>query len=281
MQDFYGLVESRATCRSYLPDPIPQEVLARILEAGCRSPSGGGFQSLSVIKVRDPHTRAELVKCSRGQRFIAVAPVSLVFCVDFYRMRQVIGREPAPFDQPDSLQSFWMGLIDCAICAQTVTLAAEAEGLKSCYNGNIIHRADRVSELLRLPELVLPALMLTLGYPKVTHKQPPKYPAALLVHDEVYQPRPDEEVYRAYRKQNNYQKVPPRPELVEAVCARAAQLHGAEYAARVRADIAQKGFIGSYQYWFGCYYLDEEGFMQPEDYRRFFEQKGFGFLGRL
>lgn len=274
----YTLINERASCRSYHSKPIPEEVLARVLEAGCRSPSGGGFQTLSIIKVSEQQTKEELVKCSRGQKFIAAAPVNLVFCIDFYRMRQVMQTEPAPFDQPDSFPSFWMGLVDCAICAQTITLAAQAEGLASCYNGNIIHRADRVSALLELPELVLPVLMLTLGYPRVTHQQPPKYAPAVLVHDERYRPLSDAQAYRAYRKQNRYQKIPPRPELVEQLCRRAQLLHGADFAERVRADIAQKGFIGSYQYWFGCYYQDEPEFMQLEDYQRFFSQKGFRFL---
>ena len=59
-QDIYQLIAERATCRSYRPDPIPDEVLNRILEAGCKSPSGGGFQALSIIKITDPEKRKAL-----------------------------------------------------------------------------------------------------------------------------------------------------------------------------------------------------------------------------
>ena len=39
--EIYKLIAERATCRSYLRDPIPDEILNRVLEAGCKSPSGG------------------------------------------------------------------------------------------------------------------------------------------------------------------------------------------------------------------------------------------------
>ena len=63
-QDIYQLIAERATCRSYRPDPIPDEVLNRILEAGCKSPSGGGFQALSIIKITDPEKPVDIDKFS-------------------------------------------------------------------------------------------------------------------------------------------------------------------------------------------------------------------------
>ena len=137
MADLYELIEKRATCRAYKPDGIPDDVLNRVLEAGCKSPSGGGFQSISIIKITDPDKRKRLVDFSRGQKFVATAPVSLVFCVDYHRMRRVMEREPAPFRLQDQFKYLMMGVIDASICAQTMVLAAEAEGLASCYNGNI------------------------------------------------------------------------------------------------------------------------------------------------
>ena len=93
MADLYELIEKRATCRAYKPDGIPDDVLNRVLEAGCKSPSGGGFQSISIIKITDPDKRKRLVDFSRGQKFVATAPVSLVFCVDYHRMRRVMEPE--------------------------------------------------------------------------------------------------------------------------------------------------------------------------------------------
>lgn len=279
--EFYDLINRRATCRNYLPDAIPNDVMARILEAGCKSPSAGGFQTYSIVKVTNRETCEELVNCSRGQKFIATAPAHLIFCIDYHRIMQVIEQEPAPMRETDGLQNFWMALVDISICAHTICLAAEAEGLASCYNGNIVNKIDKVSELLKLPDHVIPALMMTVGYPKQERKQPTKYPVSLLVHDEVYRNDDPKMIYEEYRKQNNYQKIPARDELVEKLCATAAAYHGEEYAAKVRKDVEEKGFIGSYQYWFGCWYLDEPDFLVgAADFDRFFKKKGFGWLSQ-
>lgn len=276
--DIYKLIAERATCRSYLRDPIPDEILNRVLEAGCQSPSGGGFQAISIIKVTDSEKRKALVPLCRNQTFIATAPVTLVVCIDYHRMERIIDMEPAPFRETDLFPNLWMGVWDAAICAHTMVLAAQAEGLGSCYIGNLLNRMDEATKLLGLPRRVVPAIMLTLGYPKVARKQPPKYPASVLVHENTYQELPDETLYRAYRKQNRYQKMPPRDAHVEACCAMAKQLHGEEYAQRVRADIAKKGYISPYQYWFGCWYLDEPEFLDWNGYRTYFKNQGFNWL---
>ena len=277
-RDIYRLVAERATCRSYRPDSIPEDVLSRVLEAGCKSPSGGGFQALSIIKITDGEKRKALVPLCRNQRFIATAPVTLVICIDYHRMERIIEMEPAPFRETDLFPNLWMGIWDAAICAQTMVLAAQAEGLGSCYIGNLLNRMDTATELLGLPRRVVPAVMLTLGWPKVARKQPPKYPPAILVHENAYQELPADVIYSAYRKQNRYQKMPPAPEKVDACCAMTKQLHGAEYAAEVRADIEEKGYISPYQYWFGCWYLDEPEFLDWDGYRAYFKNQGFNWL---
>lgn len=276
--DIYRLIAERATCRSYRPEPIPDEILNRVLEAGCQSPSGGGFQTLSIIKVTDPEKRRALVPRCRNQAFIATAPVTLVVCIDYHRMERIIEMEPAPFRETDLFPNLWMGVWDAAICAHTMVLAAQAEDLGSCYIGNLLNRMGEASELLGLPRRVCPAVMLTLGWPKVVRKQAPKYPPAILVHENEYQELSDEALYRAYRKQNRYQKMPPAPDKVEACCAMAAQLHGAEYAEQVRTDIEKKGYISPYQYWFGCWYLDEPEFLDWDGYRAYFRNQGFDWL---
>ncbi len=50
----------RRSCRSYLPDPIPEEVLDRILEAGTFAPTGMGKQSPIMIAVTDKKVRDRL-----------------------------------------------------------------------------------------------------------------------------------------------------------------------------------------------------------------------------
>lgn len=276
--DIYRLVQERTSCRAYRPDDIPADVLTRVLEAGCLAPSGGGFQALSIIRVTGADRRAALAKLCRNQSFIRTAPVTLVVCIDYHRMERIIEQEPAPFREPDLFTNLWMGIWDAAVCAQTMVLAAQSEGLSSCYNGNMLSRIDAVGELLELPRRVCPAVMLTLGYSKVPRRQPPKYPPAILVHDNVYHELPQETLHSAYRKQNRYQKLPLRPAQMDACCAMAQRLHGEDYAKKVRTDMEEKGYMSPYQYWFGCWYTDERDFLDMNGYHTYFQRQGFHWL---
>ncbi len=53
------LIERRS-CRSYRPDPVPQEILDQILEAGSYAATGMGKQSPIMIAVTDRQTRDRL-----------------------------------------------------------------------------------------------------------------------------------------------------------------------------------------------------------------------------
>ena len=37
----------------------------------------------------------------------------------------------------------------------------------------------------------------------------------------------------------------------------------------------KKGYISPYQYWFGCWYLDEPELLDWDGYRTYFKQRGF------
>ena len=278
MDSFYDLAARRASCRSFLPDPIPEDVLRRILTAGCQSPNGGGFQTYSILCITDPEKKQALSGLCRNQRFIAKAPVDLIFCIDFHRMEQVLRIEPAPFGKTEDFKEFWMGLIDCAVCAQTVVLAAEAEGLASCYIGNILNKLDRAAALLDLPDGVCPAIMLTVGYPKVRRKQPPRYPLDMIVHRESYRERPDSEVYQAYRKQNRYRKWRATDRNLAALAAAARESGGEELERQVMEDVRRRGGLGPYQSWFGVYYTGDEEFLDFRGYARYFREHGFSWL---
>lgn len=279
MSAFYDLIENRASCRAFQPDAIPEEILNRILTAGCQSPSAGGFQNISIIQVTDQEKRNQLVQFSRNQKFIGIAPVSLIFCIDYHRTKQVLREEPAPFSEADTFQNFVMGTVDASICAQTMVLAAEHEGLASCYIGNILNVANQIDQVFALPKHVCPVIMLTLGYPKFTvRRQPPKYSPQLIVHHNEYKEREDDTVYKAYRKQNNWKTFSAKPQWIEACCQRADQLHGSAYAQEVREHIMRQGKLSPYQFWYGCYYSEEPGFMSTADFFQYYKEKGFGWL---
>ena len=60
MNEVLKNLTERRSCRSYLPDPIPQETLDLILEAGTYAATGMGKQSPIIIAVTDKTVRDEL-----------------------------------------------------------------------------------------------------------------------------------------------------------------------------------------------------------------------------
>ncbi len=276
--DIINIIDSRATCRSFLEKEIPEEIMDKLLDAACKSPSSGGFQTYSIIKVTDKSKKKELVKLSRNQKFIEKAPVSLVFCIDFRRVKLINEVEPTPCIETDIFSNFWMGIIDAAVSAQTLCLAAEAFNLKSVYIGNIVNRVDKVAELLNIPQYVCPVIMVTLGYPKTTPKPSLKYDRSILVHNEEYKDPDINLLIKAYKDKDGSQCIKASEKLVEKIYNTACAYHGKEYAEKCKEYIEKKGIISTYQYWFGCYYLDEDGFLDFQGYKDFMNKQGFKWL---
>ncbi len=276
--EVFKIINDRASCRSFLEKEIPEDILNKVLDAACKAPSAGGFQSYSIIKVTDKKKKEILVDLSRGQKFIAKAPVSLVFCIDYRRIKRINEVQPSPFNETNNFMNLWMSILNTALSAHTLCMAAESLGLKSVYIGNILNRVDKVSELLNIPDFVCPSIMVTLGYPKSITKQPLKYSREVIVHDEEYKDIEVDKLIEVYKIKNKNWKMKNQEKWINKIYETALKYHGKEYAEKCKNDIIKKGYISTYQYWFGCYYLEEEGFMDFDDYVKFMKEKGFGWI---
>ena len=92
------------------------------------------------------------------------APVVLTFCADFNRFNKWCRLRKA---EPgyDNFLSFITAAIDALLVAQNVCVAAEDAGLGICYLGTTTYMADKIIEILDLPEGVVPVTTVTLGIP--------------------------------------------------------------------------------------------------------------------
>ena len=126
MNETMNALLTRRSCRSYKSDPIPQEVLERILKAGTYAPTAMGRQSPIIIAVTNREMRDRLsamnaaVMGSQNDPFYG-APVVLVVLAD---------KSVGPY------------LYDGSLVLGNLMLAAHAEGLGSCW----IHRAKEEFE---------------------------------------------------------------------------------------------------------------------------------------
>ncbi|MFL6023660.1 MAG: nitroreductase family protein [Marmoricola sp.] len=60
--DLYDVMRTTAAVREFTADPLPDEVLAKILDNARFAPSGGNRQGTRIIVVRDTATRERLVE---------------------------------------------------------------------------------------------------------------------------------------------------------------------------------------------------------------------------
>lgn len=62
MSEVLDKIKSRRSIRKYKPDPVPQELLDQIIEAGLYAANGKGFQNTIIIQVTNKKLRDEIQK---------------------------------------------------------------------------------------------------------------------------------------------------------------------------------------------------------------------------
>ena len=104
--DFAEVMRRRKMVRNYTDEPVPREVVERIVDRGRRAPSGGFSQGVRFVVVTDEATRARIaeladeagyVVASGLEPWISRAPVHIVVAMreDDYHDR---------YTEPDKLE---------------------------------------------------------------------------------------------------------------------------------------------------------------------------------
>ncbi|SDD35215.1 cob(II)yrinic acid a,c-diamide reductase [Geodermatophilus telluris] len=171
----YAVVAARRDVRRYRPDPVPDDVLQRVLAAGHAAPSVGHSQPWRFLVVRDAATRDRAAVLTDRERLrqaaqlepdaarrlldlqlegVREAPLGVVVCCDRRTPAAgVLGR--ATFPDAD--------LWSCAAAIQNLWLAARAEGLGMGWV--TLFRPDELAALVGLPDGVVTLGWLCLGWP--------------------------------------------------------------------------------------------------------------------
>ncbi|MDA1258926.1 MAG: nitroreductase family protein [Chloroflexi bacterium] len=178
MPDEIGLFEAIDTQRAlrYIkPDPVPPEMLDRILSAATRAPSGGNNQPWEFVIVQDQDVKTKIARFYRqawddsyGQsrdpgplgarsyssaehlaHHIAEAPLWIFVCVR----------------HDGSPPTMWRGA-SVYPAVQNMLLAARGLGLASVLTTFHTRFEKEVAEILGLPENVQTAALLPFGFPE-------------------------------------------------------------------------------------------------------------------
>jgi nicotinate-nucleotide--dimethylbenzimidazole phosphoribosyltransferase len=167
-------IAERRDIRRFRPDPLPDELIRRLLEAAHRAPSVGLMQPWRFIVIRDEQTKAAMQALAQRERLVQAdhfdartrqfldlkiegirdAPISV--CVGCDRGNpedEVLGRHTIRDTD----------LYSTCLAIENLWLAARAEGVGVGWVS--FYREHDLQTLLGLPARVAPVAWLCLGYP--------------------------------------------------------------------------------------------------------------------
>ena len=217
----YHAIFSRRDVRGqFLPTPVPDEVLSRILTAAHHAPSVGFMQPWNFLVVRSQDTKrrvhaafakahAEAVGMFEGDKRatyqklklegIVESPVGICITCDRERTGPVVvGRTHMKT----------MDLYSSVCAVQNLWLAARAEGLGVGWV-SIFHQAD-LQEALGIPKGITPIAYLCVGYVSHFHAKPeletagwlPRLPIEDLVYFDQWGQRDDQQPLIAHLRRD-------------------------------------------------------------------------------
>ncbi len=196
--DLYELMMKRRSVRFFEDRTIPEPVIEKLVDVANHAPSGGNIQPLSIILVRSPEGRKKLSELAGGQPWVRNAPLSMIFCIDFYRIKKWAEMSQVDFRGEEALNHFLIAYADMMAAAQNVVILAQALGLGTVYVGAIQHEIDETRRYFEIPDYVLPMMVLCLGYPRSIPRTIPKLKKEVLVHQERYRKLGEEEIRKAF-----------------------------------------------------------------------------------
>lgn len=172
--EFKTLIANRRSIRKFEPQPIPQEVVDRLVEATLSAPSSRNSHSTHLMVIDNPETIARMAQMrDYGSSFMKNAPLAIVVMGD------------------TTVTDKW--LVNASISATMLQLACVDEGLGSCWvhvDGSLQFKDEPDSpkadaflrELLPIPEGMEILCAVAIGYTTFTPADLPAWDKAAHVH---------------------------------------------------------------------------------------------------
>ncbi len=163
---------ARRTIRRFKSTSVAEADIRKIVEAGQRAPSACNLQTYTIIWVKDKQKRQKVLDACGVQN--VTAPGVLVICADLRRLAKTLDS----LDYDHCLKHGYghalklLSIVDAALAAENMTIAAECYGLGSLFIGSALANQE-LTKTLKLPKGVLPLTLLCIGYPA---EEPPIRP---------------------------------------------------------------------------------------------------------
>ena len=188
MNETIKLLHHHRSIRKFTPEKLTKEEIRTIVEAGQRASTSSNVMAYSIIGVTDENIKEKLSKVS-GQAYVENNGYLFVICADLSRIANLDsnGLHENIKQNLESTEQFIVATVDGALVTQNMVIAAESLGFGACYLGSLRNDINRVDELLKLPEYVIPLFGLAVGHPDHLPDLKPRLPFEAVFHENTYQ----------------------------------------------------------------------------------------------
>lgn len=178
--EVYEAIKNRRSHRLYRPDPVPRNILARVIDAGLWAPSGTNLQPWELTVMTGAIRDQFVTLCAKSIKHVMPLLKKLFsekhqkFTAQFFQnlggapvvIAVTVWRESDPHQQLNIIQSG-------AALMQNLLLAAEAEGLGTCWMTGVLYVENELLSFLNKEDRQLLAIT-PIGYPAKTPPVPPR-----------------------------------------------------------------------------------------------------------
>ena len=171
----FEAIYTQRAIRSLKPEPIPDDVLAKIVEAGPKAPSGGNSQPWAFVIVKDQKSISKIAEWGKAG-FMAMYDRALE------RLKE---GDPLPFPRlkplVEKLEEVPVFIFPCHVrpeggspspggqsiypATQNMLLAARGLGIGAVLTNLALGYSDEIKNLLGIPENVDLMATIPMGYP--------------------------------------------------------------------------------------------------------------------
>lgn len=166
--DTLEAIFTRRSIRVYTGQPVPGELIEKLLRAGMQAPSAGNQQAWQFLAITEPTQLNALADVLPYGKMLTTAPLGLVVCGDL---------------DHEKSKGYWVQ--DCSASTQNILLAAHALGLGAVWLGVYPReqRVEAVRQLLGIPESAIPLCAIAVGYPAEQKERADRYDAGRVHHN--------------------------------------------------------------------------------------------------
>lgn len=157
---------SRKSVRAYTDQPVSRAQIDALLRAAMAAPTGRDMRPWKFIVIDDKEMLKTLAEQLPYAKMLPEAQAAVLVCGDL-----------SVTDDKGNPSGNWM--FDCSAATENLLLAAESMGLGAVWTAVYPYdeRLRPVTEVMQLPDYIVPLNVIPIGYPKGNPQPKDKYDA--------------------------------------------------------------------------------------------------------